>query len=280
MTPATGIERRLVLCADDYALAPEIDRGVCALASARRLSATSCMTLSPHWERSAGALTPYTDRIAIGLHYNLTESYGGKVLAWPLERLIAMAYARLIDGNALAGALERQLDAFERYLGRAPDYVDGHQHVHQLPVVRDILLNVLARRYGARMPFIRTTVPPPGLVRGKAAVIALLGGWALRRRLDALGVSHNDGFVGVYGFDVPTQAAYGAHVGPWLAKARDGSMMMCHPAEDLVEGDAIARARVLEWSYLMSSEFTAQLRHEAVHVARGLVFAADRGTRP
>ncbi len=39
----------VVLCADDYGLAPGVSAGIRELLDAGRLSATGAMTLSPHW---------------------------------------------------------------------------------------------------------------------------------------------------------------------------------------------------------------------------------------
>ena len=67
----------IVLCADDYALHPLIDQAVIQLASKERLSATSCMTTAPGWAGAAPALVPLRPQLAVGLHFNLTESHGG-----------------------------------------------------------------------------------------------------------------------------------------------------------------------------------------------------------
>lgn len=45
----------VALCADDFALAPGVDRGILALADAGRITALSCMAVSrqpPHWPQS------------------------------------------------------------------------------------------------------------------------------------------------------------------------------------------------------------------------------------
>ena len=75
-------------------------------------------------------------------------------------------YAVELDGARHAVALLRteiaaQLDTFTQALGRAPAYIDGHQHVHQLPVVRTLLLEEIARRYPAAALWLRSTQSPP-----------------------------------------------------------------------------------------------------------------------
>lgn len=255
----------VVLCADDFALHPAIDEAVVQLARLGRLSATSCMTTSPRWSEAARTLAAAPSTLATGLHLNLTEGHGSA--APSLGSVLLDAYARRLDGARLVQQIGQQLDAFEQAMRRAPDFIDGHQHVHQLPVVRDALLAVLGERYAdpARAPTIRTTVPAQwGWNAGKAGVLALLGGLRFRGQLRDRGLRHNPGFAGVYGFDATTPGDYGRRMDRWLAGCRDGTLMMCHPANAPVAGDAIAAARMVEFGYLSSDAFGDALRRHGV----------------
>ena len=49
---------RLILCADDYAQSQGIDDAIIQLIQEKKLSAASCMTLSPHWLKAAKRITP------------------------------------------------------------------------------------------------------------------------------------------------------------------------------------------------------------------------------
>ncbi|MBS0293683.1 MAG: ChbG/HpnK family deacetylase [Proteobacteria bacterium] len=252
----------LILCADDYALHPLVDEAVLRLADAGRLSATSCMTTAPRWRAAAPQLKALRPRLQVGLHFNLTEGHGGAHGARTLGRVLAAAYARRLSATELRDAWRAQLDAFEDAMGAAPDYVDGHQHVHQLPGVRQAMLAELQARYAGRaMPWVRSTVPAGRLWRDpKAAVIALLGGWSCTQLLARAGLPMNRGFGGVYGFDAPDATAYGAHMRAWLAQMGEGGLLMCHPAAAEVPGDAIGRQRPVEFAYLMSDAFAQDLR--------------------
>ena len=83
-----------------------------------------------------------------------------------------------IDTLRLRAEIEAQLDRFEDGVGHGPAHVDGHQHVHQLPGVREVLLSVLAGRYDV-LPWVRSTraCPEAGT---KARVIEALGERGLR----------------------------------------------------------------------------------------------------
>ena len=260
--------RGITLCADDYALHPLVDEAVVLLAQAGRLSATSCMSTAPRWREAAPQLLPLRPRLQLGLHFNLTEGHGGAHGARGLGQVLAAAYARSLSANELRDAWRQQLDAFEDAIGSAPDFIDGHQHVHQLPGVRRALLAELQRRYAGRaMPWVRSTAPAGRLWRDpKAFVIALLGGWSATRLLRRAGVLQNQGFGGVYGFDAATPGEYGALMQAWLEEARDGSLLMCHPATAEVPGDAIGRQRPVEFAYLMSDAFAQALQRQGCQI--------------
>lgn len=247
--------KHITLCADDFALHPAVDEAVITLAQAGRLNATSCMSTAPRWPEAATQLAALRGRLQVGLHFNLTE--GHDHAAPSLVQILLRAYSGQLRPAAMACALELQLDCFEAHWGAAPDFIDGHQHVHQLPGVRAALLAVLHQRYGAArpaVPWVRATVPAQW-GWGKAGVLALLGGWRLRRNLAQRQWPHNQHFAGVYGFDATTPAAYGAHMAQWLAQAQDGTLLMCHPASQPVAGDAIGQQRAIEYAYLASPAF-------------------------
>ncbi|MFO1232108.1 MAG: ChbG/HpnK family deacetylase [Paenacidovorax caeni] len=140
--------RAIALCVDDYGLNDGVNQAVLALAQLGRVQAVSAMVGGPAWRQGAPALRALDGAaVEVGLHLDLTECALDPALRFPLSRLIARAYLGQLDRNALQREIVAQLDAFEHAMGRAPAYVDGHQHVHQLPVVRTLLLAELARRY-------------------------------------------------------------------------------------------------------------------------------------
>ena len=258
--------RRLVVCADDFGQSEPIDRGILALARAGRLGAVSCLPLGPALAGDLPALL--ATGVDAGVHLDLTEGLGGSPAAG-LGAVILRAHLGALDRAALSAQLRSQLDAFERLAARPPAFVDGHRHVHQLPQVRRALLAELARRWPGRVPPVRVTVPRRG--RGpKAALIAALGGRALRRELVARGIPHNADFAGVYGFE--PDPPYRALVQGWLASLQDGGLLMCHPGEP--GDDVIGAARVRELAYLGAPEFAADCAAAGVTLASFSAIAA------
>lgn len=205
-----------LICADDFGLAPGVDAAIIELIERRVVGATSVMPGLPRWPHDAAALFAARARhpAQVGWHVTLTDQPAafphGRLADRdgclpPLTRLLAQAFARALPVAALRDELTAQLEAFAEGWGRLPDFVDGHQHVHLLPQVRDLLLELLVTRFPAGGYWVRDTVEPlvrlrrRGVAVGKAAFLARLGqGW--RQRIERAGIARNDGFAGAHDF--------------------------------------------------------------------------------
>nr|WP_244424578.1 ChbG/HpnK family deacetylase [Methylobacterium nodulans] len=276
-----------MLCADDYGLSPGVSRGILALARAGRLSATGAMTNLPSFGREAPALREFDGRIGLGLHLTLTA--GTPLGAMPrlapsgrlpaLGRLMRMAFAGGLDAAEIAAEIARQLDAFERAIGRPPDFVDGHQHVHVLPGVRGALLLTLKTRGLAGRLWLRDPADRLAaiLARPSAPKAALVRALSLgfREAAGRAGFPTNRGFSGFSDF------ASGDGVAPAFERAfaalGPAPLVMCHPGE-VDEGlralDPVVESRPAELAYLASERFVAFLEKA------GLVLACRPPTVP
>ena len=256
---------RLTICADDFGLAPGIDAGIIELVERGRVSAVSCLVDGPSLAGSATALA--RQQIDLGLHLNFTEPIGvSRSLQCSLARLIVACSLYLIPRTAVRQEIERQFDRFEQHFGRAPDFVDGHQHVHQLPVIRDELFDVIRQR--TLRPWIRSTrraMDDPNPVF-KARVIAALGDAALRSLAAEAGLATNRTLLGVYDFS-GSEEDYRRRFFGWLHIAQDGDLLMCHPALSFESGDSIGLQRCQEFSVLVDPMFDRWLRESRITIA-------------
>lgn len=266
------IHPSLTLCADDYGLAPGVGRAIRALIAAGRLHATGCMTISPFWPEEAAKLRPLAEEADLGLHLTLTDhaALGALPSLAPdgrfpsLGRLMGLALTHRLDRREIAAELERQVDAFEAALGRKPDFLDGHHHVHQLPGVRDIVLDLAARRL-APGGWVRSCWEPPlailrrGIDPLRAGLIAGLG-IGLRRRLVAAGVPHNRRFRGVYDFS--GRVPYAALFERFTAAPGTATLVMCHPGEvdDALRAcERLTDQREVEYAFLAGPQIIDSL---------------------
>lgn len=261
--------RRIALGVDDFGLHDGINRAALALADAGRLNALSCMVGAPAWATGAAHLLRI-DRAAtdIGLHLDLTQC-PVRLRPLRLPALIARAYLGALPRAALRGEIEAQLGAFEAALGRPPDFVDGHQHVHQLPAVRDALFEALRARGGTMPVWLRNTRRSARDRQGgfKPWLIEALGAHALSRQAHSHGVAQNRHLLGVWNFrgDV---ADYRRRLEAWLQAAVDGDLLMCHPSEPVAGvDDPILAGRCVEWQVLAAPSFDALLAREGIALA-------------
>lgn len=264
----------VLLCADDYAMTNGVSQAIIELAEAGRISAVSAFTNTSHWPSHATWLARARGKVSVGLHFNLT--FGSPLAPMPslvrdgtfppLGSLVARALLRQLNESELADEFDRQRSAFEAEIGFPPDHVDGHQHVHALPVVRNAVLQVLQQRFArsALKPLLRDPADSPFRItaRGrhalKAATLGVLSagfGGAARR----LGFPCNEGFAGVTSFEATeVEADFAA---ARLSPARR-QMVMCHPGfldPELTRMDAIAPRRVAEFKVLSAGGFEAPL---------------------
>jgi len=265
--------RRWVGCADDFAIDAASTDAILELLARGRLTATSALVDAPLWPEAARRFADTAANADLGLHLNLTEDLAGATAGtWPLRELIWRCATGRIAHGAVAAAIARQLDAFEGGAGRPPDYIDGHQHVHQFGVVRDLLVAALRRRYAGRAVWIRSTRPPAGVHDLKARGIALLGDSGLRARASRAGYAASAYLLGVYDFraaDAADRARYREHMARWFDAGPDGSVLMCHPATRATADDPIGAARVMEYAYLGGAEFGAALERAGIVLSTG-----------
>jgi predicted glycoside hydrolase/deacetylase ChbG (UPF0249 family) len=251
----------IALCADDYAQNQCIDDGILRLLAQQRLSAVSCFSTAPRWrQQGAPALREAAGAADVGLHFNLTEGFADAA-PYRLRSLILRSLLTRLDGAWLRQHLHAQLDAFEAGYGKPPAFIDGHQHVHQLPGVRQALLQVLDERYADAPIWVRNTVPASAAWRGKPVILKLLGGAMTATALRGAGIRSNRGFAGVYGFDRPD---YQACFAEWLRAAAPGMLIMCHPAAAVGSDDEIAAQRLVEYRFFESPEFPRMLQAAGV----------------
>lgn len=266
-----AIRHPIAICADDFGIEPGVDEAIIELSEQRRLSATSCLTLAPFFQQHAGALK-HLD-IDVGLHVNFTEALGQTGLFLPLPKLITKAYLRQLSADHVRNQIELQCDAFELHMGRAPDFVDGHLHVHQLPVIREQLLRVLMQRYRGTLPWLRNTQPGPlsnglpWMQRLKAHIISGLGARSLSKQARQIGASLNRDFFGAYDFSRP-HPPYAAMLDAWLQNASYGTLIMAHPAKYVSTQDLFGQDRTEEYRVLGSEVFAALLEQHHLELRR------------
>jgi predicted glycoside hydrolase/deacetylase ChbG (UPF0249 family) len=277
--PAPG--RQIWLCADDYGMSLSVNAAIRELILRRRINATSVMVAAPRFDRGEAEaldlLNSGTKRAALGLHVTLTapfqpmsESFTprsrGRFL--PLQKMMRAAVARRLQPERLLIEIATQVEAFVMAFGRPPDFIDGHQHVHLFPLVRDAVLRVAAET--APNAWVRQCGRPRSAARlhlRKELLLDVLS-LAFRRKARQLGVATNPAFAGAYDFKgTPDFAAIFPR---FLAGLPDGGLVMCHPGfvdAELKRLDRLTHQREQEFVYFNSDEFPRVLAEHGVALA-------------
>lgn len=257
--------KRLTLCADDFALSLASSWRILELIEHGRLSATSVMPQSVHWAALAPALAAQQASIDVGLHFNLTHPFDEH--SRPLAYWLALSQARMLRKKWLKERLNAQLDLFDKHFQRLPDFIDGHQHVHAFPIVREALFEVIESYWGnAAKPYLRAPdhLAHSGDTVFKAAV--------LQRSCAGFGTAANaqqlqtpEWFAGLY--SLSAKADFAGLMAQWMQAMPAQALVMCHPGCD-EPGDPIGSAREHEYDYLRSSQFLESCERHQLCLAR------------
>lgn len=254
----------VILCADDYAMTAGVSRGILELAHSRRLSATSALVTLDRWPEDAKTIAHARDCIAVGLHIDLTL---GKPLGpmpnlapdgrFPsLKQILVRALSGRIDQEEIAAEVTRQIDRFEEATGFPPDHIDGHQHVHALPGVRNGVLTALTQRFPSGGPLVRDpadslwAIRSRGLAVGKSIVINVLSS-GFAGAAGARGFAVNDSFAGTSAFK--EGQPYGDELNAAFSARGRRHLVMCHPGHvdpELSRLDPIVVRRAEEYAAL------------------------------
>ncbi|MGA7790445.1 MAG: ChbG/HpnK family deacetylase [Xanthobacteraceae bacterium] len=273
--------RRIWLVADDYGISPGVSAAIRDLIARRRINATSVMVLAPSFSPAEAAAldTAAAAHAAIGLHLTLTAPFRPMSAGFspvrdgaflPLAAMAGRALVRMLKPEDLELEITRQFAAFRTAFGRAPDYVDGHQHIHVFPQIRTTLIRVIKdaapdawlRQCG------RAADAPKSLADPKGYVLDALSA-RVRRLATREGVRTNPAFAGTYSF---APGADFARLFPvFLDGLPDGGLVMCHPGQvdaELRRLDPLTDLREREYAYFLDDAFPRLLAERSVTLAQ------------
>lgn len=270
----------MIVCADDYGISPSVSEGIIELIERKRLSATSCMVVGPFADTAMGCLRRLNPRVDIGLHVVLTSNHPLTALKQKtglvdssgcfhsFSRLLMNAYKRSLELDAVSKEIDAQIKRFTCLMGHLPHYLDGHQHIQQLPIVREAVTKVagaLAKCGGSI--YVRTAGLPTAWLWTKglwySRQLALgncmiaLPGKKLASTLDGAGIPHNRFLLGFY--DYEGGAKFAEVVDLYLTlRPNPRDILFCHPGridDELRRIDPLIDSRLDILQFLGSSRW-------------------------
>jgi hypothetical protein len=273
--------RRIWLCADDYGISPGVSAAIRELILHGRLNATSVMVAAPHFGRddaaALSALNAGKKRAAFGLHVTLTAPFeplsanfmplrDGRFL--PLNEMLRATAGRRLRPQQLVTEIATQVRTFIEAFGRPPDFLDGHQHVHLFPQVRDAFLNVVAE--DAPRAWVRQCgrVGRGRRLRDRKALTLDILSVGFRRMAKRKGIAVNPAFAGTYAFNA--KADFARIFPRFLSGLPENGLVMCHPGfvdAELNALDSLTTLREHEFTFFNSDAFPEVLAEYGVALA-------------
>jgi predicted glycoside hydrolase/deacetylase ChbG (UPF0249 family) len=242
--------KRLIITADDFGLSEGVNDAVVEAHRAGTLTSASLMTNFDGFQHAVDALARAAE-LDVGLHFVLSA---GDCIS-PIHSVSTLVdhrgkfhsrrslLARAVTGRVRRDDVERELSAQLEVLQKAgvtPTFINGDQHIHVLPVVRDVVVACAAKLgIAARVPNETTVWMPSGAaprswatLGARLATKTVLGrlASAFARLCRDAGVATNRAFISPFGI-VPT-ARFDPHA---FVRVLDGLVdglneMMVHPA--------------------------------------------------
>jgi predicted glycoside hydrolase/deacetylase ChbG (UPF0249 family) len=158
--------------------------------------------------------------------------------------MLALALTRRLNLAEVEAEIDRQFAAFRSLRGRAPDFVDAHQHVHVYPGIRQLVIAATRRHSPAawiRVPDERLGAMLARPFSGKA-IGSTLHALGMRRAIERAGLTANASFGGHYDFSGP----YREYLPRFMCYGSAAHLVMCHPGPGDEPGDDITAARAME----------------------------------
>lgn len=271
-----------VLIADDFGITEGVSQAIIELLKERRISGTSAICTRPDWRKLAFHLAKFHKQREIGLHLNLTV--GGPLSFMPglaptkkfpsLPVLIFKSLTGQICGREICKEIRYQITEFANAIGELPTFIDGHQHVHALPIIRDALFDSIKMISPEWRPWLRNPAETSSAIitRGEAVrkslVISTLS-YGLKPLADAQGFPTNDSFSGVTDFNLKRNLSDAFT--NYLKRPGRQHLVMCHPGfsgDQLRMIDPVVEMRDFEFEFLMSAEFSRVLERMNMRVAK------------
>ena len=272
----------LSICADDFGITENVSSAIIKLIKKKRITETSCIVISNSFKNDLKTLISYQNKIGIGLHLTLTDFKAFNRLKSltinnempSFNKLLKSSIIKKIVPKEIEKEINFQIDVFENSLGFLPNFIDGHQHVHQLPIVRDCLIKVIKERYSENLPWIRNSydeifkILKRNVSILKAISIGLFGK-KLKMTVKTNHIKSNDGFSGIYSFS--NKISYENLFKKFILDIKNNHLLMVHPGhsdEKLSKIDPVTTSRDIEYEFLSSDNFLNLLNKNNIVLKR------------
>lgn len=255
-------KRPLIVHADDFGETVEITEGIRIAIEAGVLTSTSIMANMPGTADALQRVAALASRASFGVHLNLCE---GKPLTAGRSLVDAAGcfhskrslLLKSVTGRLVLHEVEAEIAAqiaLVRDHGVSISHLDGHKHLHQLPIVSTAVANVLPRFAIRRVRITRLG----GLLqaRGAAVLVRELLAMKAARKFHRAGLRSPVRIVDLR----PIMAGYPVRGAPSCVDPRGPVELCCHPGTAAADtGKPGSHVRHAELEFLLSPGFLGLL---------------------
>ena len=272
------MNKTISIVADDFGITENVNDAIIDLIIKKKITDTSCIVLTENFKKDSKNLKDLPAIFGRGIHLTLTDfisftspksiSDNGKLPSF--KKLFIQAHKGDLLEDEIAKEINSQLDIFEEFVGVKPNFIDGHQHIHQLPKISNIILNVLEDRYNGDLPCIRNTYETNlrifrrNICLTKTYLLSFYG-YFFKKKLNKKNFQTNNGFSGIYNFSDKTN--YRNIFRKFIKYINNNHLLMVHPgvSDDTLEKiDPVTKTRDIEREFLLSSSFNDFLQEESL----------------
>ena len=250
--------KTVTICADDFGIHKNVSQAIIDLINNNRIHATSCLVNFPNWHWGITDISN-VKTADLGLHLNFTEGNGLSSFFAngfsKISQVLLKTHLRIYSQQHIKAEISCQLNNFVKHVGRFPDYIDGHQHVHCFPVIQQALFDVLEQQQLDKKIWIRSITPniqTTAWIKNKIIELAIAYNFSANIK-QASNYYTNNSFSGVYSLSGAEN--FTALMQQWLQQSADNGIIMCHPATLTTASNLdFATARYQEYQYLNSEQ--------------------------
>ena len=272
-----GQKISLSICADDFGITHNVNKGIIKLISKKRLTEISCIVLTENFKRDTKKLKTFKNKIGIGLHLTLTDFkplskiYNLKINGnMPSNKsLLLKCLLKRIDKKQIFDEIDLQFQNFKKYLGFDPNFIDGHHHVHQFPLIRECLIDVIKKRKLVKKIWVRNTNEELNKIINrnvstlKTLIISFFGK-KFKNLAKKNSIKTNNGFSGIYNFS--SKVNFVDIFSKFIKHSGNKHVLMVHPGYSdkiLSNLDSVTVTRDKELNFLLSNDFTNMIKKKS-----------------
>ncbi len=272
------MNRNISIVADDFGITQKVNDVIIDLIIKKKITDTSCIVLTKNFKKDSKNLNDLPVKFGKGIHITLTDfksvtspksiSFNGKLPTF--YQLFLKIYKGKVLVDDIVNEINSQLDIFEEFVGSKPNFIDGHHHVHQLPIISNILIKLIKKRYNEDPPFVRNThesnikILKRNICLTKTFLLSHYG-YFFKKKLINNNFKTNNGFSGIYDFSKIIKYDY--LFNKFIKYVDHNHLLMVHPGESdeyLERIDPVTSTRDIEKKFLLSSRFEELLHKQSL----------------